>query len=76
MLGQIRSKFSSVPIPGENITLNGEALLVQAKEEKETLKNEIQKILEETTYQKLAETTSELSKLTNETLTSFPLRYF
>lgn len=76
MLGQIRSKFSSVPIPGENITLNGEALLAQAKEEKEKLKEELKEILEQTTYVELAKSNTELNKLTNETLTSFPLRYF
>ena len=32
-LGQVRSKFGSVPIPGEAVTLNGTALISEAKEE-------------------------------------------
>ena len=40
MLGQVRSKFSSVPIPGENINLNGGDLLGQAKDEQNALKDE------------------------------------
>jgi len=55
-LGQIRGKFGGqVPIPGDNITLNASDLLSQAKEEQASLKEELRKLLDETTYDKLIE---------------------
>ena len=56
-LGQIRGKFGGqIPIPGDNITLNASDLLGQAKEEQAALKEELKKLLDETTYYKLIET--------------------
>tara|TARA_Y100000592_G_scaffold100321_1_gene179848 strand:+ start:1120 stop:2364 length:1245 start_codon:yes stop_codon:yes gene_type:complete len=53
-LGQIRGKFGgSIPIPGDNVTLNASDLLGQAKEEQTALKEELRKLLEETEYSKL-----------------------
>ena len=41
-LGQVRSKFgNSIPIPGESVNLNGDSLLSQAKEEQQTLREEV-----------------------------------
>ena len=40
MLGQIRGKFNSIPIPGESITLNHAELLSQAKEEQQQLNHQ------------------------------------
>ena len=55
-LGQVRSKFgNSIPIPGESVNLNGDALLSQAKEEQNALREELIKLLDELTYTKLAE---------------------
>jgi len=55
MLGQVRGKFSTVPIPGESVTLNHSELLSQAKEEQDKLREELKTILDELTYAKLAE---------------------
>ena len=76
MLGQIRSKFSTVPIPGESINLNGDALLSQAKEEQASLKEELKTILNETTYDKLSETTAGMMESTSKVLEKFPLKIF
>jgi len=54
-LGQVRSKFASVPIPGDNVTLNGSALISEAREEQKTLKEELVGIIDTLTYEKLAE---------------------
>jgi hypothetical protein len=54
-LGQIRGKLSSIPIPGDNITLNAGELLSQAKSEQDSLRDELKTILDELTYAKLAE---------------------
>ena len=55
MLGQIRGKFSTIPIPGESVTLNHSELLGQAKDEQEKLREELKTILDEMTYTKLIE---------------------
>tara|TARA_R110000824_G_scaffold258026_1_gene447057 strand:- start:202 stop:615 length:414 start_codon:yes stop_codon:yes gene_type:complete len=55
MLGQIRGKFASIPIPGESITLNATDLLSQASNEQTSLKEELKKILDEMTYRALTE---------------------
>ena len=58
-LGQVRSKFgNNVPIPGDNVTLNGADLLAQAKDEQEKLRTELKEQLEALTYDKLVETDS------------------
>ena len=55
MLGYVRSKFSSIPIPGDSISLNGGDLISQAKAEQQALRDELKTTLEELTYAKIAE---------------------
>ena len=55
ILGQVRSKFASLPIPGEAITLNGPALITEGRETQEKLREELKTILDELTYNKLME---------------------
>tara|TARA_B100000214_G_C23620372_1_gene469226 strand:- start:200 stop:592 length:393 start_codon:yes stop_codon:yes gene_type:complete len=54
-LGQIRGKFGTIPIPGENLTLNASDLLSQAKDEQNSLREELKKLLDEMAYAALAE---------------------
>ena len=54
-LGQIRSKFATVPIPGESVTLNGSALITEGKDEQEKLRTELKETLAELTYAKMVE---------------------
>ena len=61
-LGQIRSKFGNIPIPGANVQLNGSALISEAREEQKTLREELQKVLDELTYEKMTETQRETVK--------------
>jgi len=55
MLGQVRGKFSTVPIPGDNVTLNHSELLSQAKAEQDALREELKTTFDELTYVKLSE---------------------
>ena len=55
MLGHVRGKFASIPIPGESVTLNGAELISQAKEEQTALREELKTVLDEMTYDKLVE---------------------
>jgi hypothetical protein len=72
MLAEVRSKFQSIPIPGESVTLNGADLRSQSKEEKDALKEELVKILEETDYNTLAEKRTAMSDNTNKLLSAVP----
>ena len=71
-LGEVRSKFASIPIPGQSVTLNGSALMTQAREEQKSLIEELQKILDELTYQKITEIQNEMSKNTQEMVRTYP----
>ena len=60
-LGQIRGKFSSIPIPGNDTQLNADALLGQAASEQEALRTELKEILDQVTYTELMKTDAELA---------------
>jgi len=55
LLGLIRSKFGSIPIPGAELTLNGADLIAQGREEQTELKTEIKEMLETMTYSAMLE---------------------
>jgi hypothetical protein len=77
MLGQIRGKFGgAIPAPGVTVTLNAAALMSESKEEKEKLREELIKILDELTYSKMAEVQGKMVKDALETLAKVPLPIF
>jgi hypothetical protein len=49
MLGNVRSKYSSIPIPNGEVTLDGPALISQAQSEKEGLVTQLREFLEKLT---------------------------
>ncbi len=61
ILGQVRSKFGSIPIPGDTVQLNGTALLTESATEKKDLRDELKTILAEMTYPKIVEQQSTMS---------------
>ena len=71
-LGEIRSKFGAIPIPNNNVTLNGTALISQGREEQKNLRDELQKVLDELTYQKMTETQSAVAKSVQEMSRTYP----
>jgi len=71
-LGQVRSKFGSVPIPGDNVSLNGAALLSEAKAEQDKLREELKATLAEMTYAKLIEKDGTISDNTEKVLDKVP----
>ena len=72
ILGQVRGKFSSVPIPGESVTLNASDLLSQARTEMDQLRDELKTILEDTTYDKLAAVDSTMQDSGRKVLENIP----
>jgi hypothetical protein len=76
MLGQIRSKFQTIPIPGESVTLNGNDLISQAKEEQDKLREELKTTLAEMTYSKLVQVDSEIVDATGKIQEKVPVSVF
>jgi hypothetical protein len=76
MLGQIRGKFQTVPIPGESVTLNYGSLLSEAQKEKDDLKQKLQEMLKEVEYPALAKEDQEMVAAAEETLRRSPLPIF
>ena len=76
MLGQIRGKFATIPIPGESVTLNHSELLSQAKEEQNALREELKTVLDELTYPKLVATDSELMDSANKIMQNIPYNIY
>tara|TARA_R110001592_G_scaffold15188_3_gene66726 strand:+ start:312 stop:1598 length:1287 start_codon:yes stop_codon:yes gene_type:complete len=72
-LGQIRGKFGTIPIPGNDITLNASDLLSQAQTEKEALREELKTVLDELTYEKLSEKQNNISTNALETMQKIPV---
>ena len=72
MLGHVRGKFTTIPIPGDAVTLNHSDLLNQAKEEKEKLREELKTILAEMTYAKIAEEEAGMTNSANNILKTIP----
>ena len=76
MLGQVRGKFATVPIPGESVTLNASDLLSQAKAEQDALRDELKALLEEMTYDKLAAADSSMQDSAAKVLQAVPAGIF
>ena len=72
MLGQIRGKFATIPIPGDSVTLNANDLLSQSKDEQEKLREELKTVLDELTYNKIAIMEAETIEAGNRTLKNVP----
>lgn len=62
LLGLVRSKFQTIPIPNADLQLNGEALLQQAREDKDKLQTQIKEFLDQLTNQKLMEAQASIAE--------------
>jgi len=72
ILGQVRGKFATIPIPGDAIQLNASELLAQAKEEQEKLREELKTTLDELTYGKLVAADAERMEAATKVLQNVP----
>ena len=73
LLGLIRSKFSSVPIPGAELSLNGGDLVSQGRADKETLATKLGEMLEELTYSNMLEDEAAASENLTRILKGIPI---
>jgi len=72
-LGEIRSKFSSVPIPGADVNLNGSDLLSRGREDKKELITQLKEMLDTMTYDKLLEVSSNRAEMIQKQLKFVPM---
>lgn len=72
MLGLVRSKFSSIPIPGNDLSMNGDALISAGKEEQNALRDELKETLDELTYGKMLEGDAETVENSNKVMQKVP----
>ena len=76
MLGSVRGKFQSIPIPGDTTTLDFARLLSEASAEKIALIEELKSFLEETTRVKQLERQNQEAQLTQETFYKVPYQIY
>lgn len=73
LLGLIRSKFSSVPIPNSDLQLNGAELVTQGREDKEKLQSQLREFLENFTTQKMMEQQAQTAAAIQQQLKFIPM---
>ena len=72
LLGIIRSKYGNIPIPGAEISLDGDTLRAEATAEKETLIEQLRETLEQTSRKALMEASKDESEFEQEKLKKVP----
>ena len=55
LLGHVRSKFSTMPIPNNTVQLDGSTLVTQGRDDKKELNGKLREMLESLTYDKIIE---------------------
>ena len=76
MLGGIRGKYQSIPIPGSETTLDHSRILSEAESEKKELIDQLRADLLETTRVKQLERANEESGLTQENFAKMPYQIY
>jgi len=76
ILGYVRGKYSTVPIPGADMTLNQDALITAATGEKEKLIEKLRAYLETTSREKLLEKKANEAEFQNKTMGQAPMNIF
>ena len=72
LLGSIRSKYGSIPIPGGETNLDGDTLRNEATTEKENLLNQLREDLEATSRRNMLERQKDEAEFMNDTLNRIP----
>ena len=73
LLGQVRSKFASVPIPSGDLSLNGGDLISQGREDQTRLRDQLVELLDSLTYGKLIESQATDAENIMRTLKAMPM---
>ena len=72
LLGIVRSKYGTIPIPGAEVSLDGDTLRAEATAEKEQLVEQLRETLEQTSRKALMEASKDESEFEQEKLRKVP----
>jgi hypothetical protein len=73
ILGAIRSKYGTIPIPNSEVTMDGDALRTEAAAEKEQLITQLRETLEQTSRRSLTEKDQEEAEFLQQKLNKVPI---
>jgi hypothetical protein len=76
LLGAIREKYSTIPIPGSEVSLDGAALRAEAQTEKDNLMTQLRETLEELSRKNQFEYRNSEAQQTQEMLQKIPLAIY
>ena len=76
LLGIIRSKYASLPLPNGEVSMDGEALKAEGREEKANLLEELNTFLEAVSKKEQALTEQEVANSQQEVLNKAPLKIY
>jgi len=76
LLGIIRSKYQTMPIPNGEVTMDGEGLKAEGREEKQLLLDELKEFLESVTLTERARAEQEQAESTQVVLNKSPLKIY
>ena len=76
LLGAIREKYSTIPIPGSDVSLDGAALRAEAQTEKESLVTQLRENLEEISKKTRMENESNMVEQQQKIIKSVPLAIY
>ena len=72
LLGIVRSKYGTIPIPGSEVSLDGDTLRAEATAEKEQLMEQLRETLEQTSRKALMEASKDESEFEQDKLKKVP----
>jgi len=76
MLGYVRNKYSTIPIPGAEVTLNGDTLTTSAQTTKDALITRLREYFDQTSRQSMLERRSLESDFSQNELNKTPMTIF
>ena len=76
MLGAVREKYSTVPIPGSEVSLDGAALRAEAQSEKDTLIEQLRENLNEVSRKQRMENESNMVEQQQQIMNRVPLNIY
>ena len=76
VLGYVRGKYSQVPIPGAEVTLNQQDLLADARSQKESLLLQLREALDASGRQKQLEKQAANADNLSKTLSNVPMGFY
>jgi|TARA_Y100000034_G_C6869311_1_gene396611 hypothetical protein len=76
LLGIIRSKYSSLPLPNGEMTMDGESLKAEGREEKDNLLTELKEFLDSVTLSERSRAEADTAEANQQVLSRSPLQIY